>query len=73
MPKPMTSWSSYLGATENWLLDSGATNHLMLFGSNFTEYMAYSESHKTILLGDGVEVVTPCHMISLFWYDIILF
>ena len=49
----MTSWPSYLGATENWLLDPGATDHLMLFGSDFTEYMVYSESHETILLGDG--------------------
>ena len=42
MPKPMTNWSSYLGATENWLLDSGATDHLTPFGSDFTEYTAYS-------------------------------
>ena len=47
------TWSSYLGATENWLLDSGATDHLMLFRSDFTDYTVYTESHETIILGDG--------------------
>ena len=43
---------AYLGATKNWLLNSGATEHTTLYRSNFIEYTTYMES-KTVTLGDG--------------------
>lgn len=42
----------YLGAPENWLMDSGATDHMTPFGSDFTDYNKYVES-RTVILGDG--------------------
>jgi gag-polypeptide of LTR copia-type/Zinc knuckle len=42
----------YFGAPENWLMDSGATDHMTPFGSDFKDYVSYAES-RTVLLGDG--------------------
>jgi len=42
----------YFGAPENWLMDSGATNHMTPFGSDFLSYAKFVES-RTIILGDG--------------------
>jgi hypothetical protein len=44
----------YFGAPENWLMDSGATDHMTPFGSDFTSvsYVKFVES-RTVVLGDG--------------------
>jgi len=42
----------YFGAPENWLMDSGATDHMTPFGSDFTSYVKFVES-RTVLLGDS--------------------
>ena len=42
----------YFGAPENWLMDSGATDHMTPFGSDFSSYAKYAES-RTVTLGDG--------------------
>jgi len=42
----------YFGAPENWLMDSGATDHMTPYGSNFTSYAKFNES-RTVILGDG--------------------
>ena len=42
----------YLGAPENWLMDSGATDHMTPFGSDFLSYIKFVES-RTVVLGDG--------------------
>jgi len=47
------SFFCYLGATENWLLDSGATDHMTPFRSDFSDYASYSNSSKSVILGDG--------------------
>ena len=44
---------AYFGAPENWLMDSGATDHMSPFGSDFKSYTAYAESRTSVLLGDG--------------------
>ena len=46
-------FSAYLGCTENWLLDSGATEHMTPFGSDFCEYATFVDSSKSVILGDG--------------------
>ena len=43
----------YFGVPENWLMDSGATDHMSPFGSNFKDYTAYADSCNMVLLGDG--------------------
>lgn len=44
----------YLGAPENWLMDSGATDHMTPFGTDFIggSYVRYDES-RNVILGDG--------------------
>ena len=42
----------YFGAPENWLMDSGATDHMTPYGSDFKDYTKYAES-RTVILGDG--------------------
>ena len=44
----------YFGAPENWLMDSGATDHMTPFGSDFivSSYVKFIES-RTVVLGDG--------------------
>ena len=42
----------YFGAPENWLMDSGATDHMTPFGSDFKSYVKFVES-RTVVLGDG--------------------
>ena len=42
----------YFGAPENWLMDSGATDHMTPYGSDFTSYAKFNES-RTVILGDG--------------------
>ena len=42
----------YFGAPENWLMDSGATDHMTPFGSDFKSYAKFVES-RTVILGDG--------------------
>ena len=42
----------YFGAPENRLMDSGATDHMSPFGSNFKDYTAYIDSCNRVLLGD---------------------
>ena len=44
----------YFGAPENWLMDSGATNHMTPFGSDFivSSYAKFVES-QTVVLSDG--------------------
>ena len=34
----------YFGAPENWLMDSGATDHMTPFGSDFLSYAKFVES-----------------------------
>ena len=43
----------YFGAPESWLMDSGATDHMTPFGSDFRSYTAYAESPRAVILGDG--------------------
>ena len=48
--------SCYVGLTaspESWLMDSGATDHMTPFGSDFTEYATLSNSNNRVILGDG--------------------
>ena len=44
----------YFGAPENWLMDSGATDHMTPYGSDFVlaSYIKFVES-QTVVLGDG--------------------
>src|SRR5882762_6023749 len=44
---------AYLSSTENWLLDSGATDHMTPFGSDFRDYTSFASFHNTVILGDG--------------------
>jgi hypothetical protein len=41
----------YFGAPENWLYDSGTTNHMSPFGSDFKDYVKFVEEHN-VTLGD---------------------
>ena len=47
-----TPFFAYFGAPENWLFDSGATDHMTPFGSDLTDYVRYSEE-RNVTLGDG--------------------
>ena len=41
-------------STEDWLMDSGATEHLTPWRSNLSDYVAFPESHQThVVLGDS--------------------
>ena len=44
----------YFGAPEDWLMDSGTTDHMTPYGSDFTpsSYITFKES-RTVILGDG--------------------
>ena len=46
---------AYLGAPENFLMDSGATNHMTPFGSDFkcNSYVSLVDSNQLVTLGDG--------------------
>ena len=46
---------AYLGSPENWIVDSGATDHMSPFGSDFRDYVTFAESRRdnTVMLGDG--------------------
>ena len=35
---------AYFGAPENWLVDSGATDHMTPFGSDITDYVSFAEA-----------------------------
>ena len=50
-----TVFLCYFGAPENWLVDSGASDHMSPFGSDFRNYVAHAESRNdnTVVLGDG--------------------
>ena len=43
---------AYFGAPENWLFDSGATDHMTPFGSDLTDYVRFVEE-RSVTLGDG--------------------
>ena len=43
----------YFGAPKSWLVDSGVTNHMTPFGSDFKTYTAFANSHNVVLLADG--------------------
>ena len=48
--------SCYIGLTtsiESWLMDSGATDHMTPYGSDFAEYATLSNSNNWVILGDG--------------------
>ena len=47
-----TPFFAYFGAPENWLFDSGATDHMTPFGSDLTDYICYLEE-RNVTLGDG--------------------
>jgi hypothetical protein len=38
---------------ENWLMDSGTTDHMTPFGFDFKEYATFINSKNSVLLGDG--------------------
>jgi len=40
----------YFGAPENWLVDSGATDHMMPFGTDITKYVKFAEATSTTCL-----------------------
>ena len=43
-----------LSSTEDWLMDSGATEHLTPWRSDLSDYVAFPESHQThVVLGDS--------------------
>jgi hypothetical protein len=45
---------TYFGSPKLWLVDSGATDHMSLYGPDFTDYVKNTKSHHdTIVLGDG--------------------
>ena len=51
-----TTVSCYIGlnaSTESWLMDSGATDHMTPYGSDFAEYATLSNSNNKVILGDG--------------------
>jgi hypothetical protein len=50
----------YFGAPESWLMDSGATDHMSPFGSDFKNYAVYAESRHTVVLGDGSTRLPLC-------------
>ena len=47
---------SYFGAPENWLVDSGATDHMTPFGNDITDYVSFVDSDNTrsVVLGNNV-------------------
>ena len=55
----------YLGAPENWLMDSGTTDHMTHYGSDFVpaSYVKFVES-RAVVLGDGT---THLNIISKHW------
>jgi len=40
-------------AAEPWLVDSGATDHMTPWASDFTTYVPYKDSNQTVMLGDS--------------------
>ena len=46
---------AYFGAPENFLMDSGATDHMTPFGSDFkrNSYVSLVDSNQSVTLGDG--------------------
>ena len=40
-------------AAEPWLMDSGATDHMTPWGSDFTSYTPYQDSKNSVILGDS--------------------
>ena len=46
---------TYFGSPENWIVNSGATDHMSPFGSDFRDYITFAESRSdnTVMLGDG--------------------
>jgi hypothetical protein len=40
-------------AAEPWLMDSGATDHMTPWGSDFATYTPYVDSNNSVILGDG--------------------
>ena len=40
-------------SAESWLMDSGATDHMTPWGSDFATYVPYKDSNNTVTLGDG--------------------
>ena len=47
-----TSFFAYFGAPENWLFDSGTTNHMTPFRSDLTNYDRFVEE-RSVTLGNG--------------------
>ena len=37
---------TYFGSPENWIVDSGATDHMSPFGSDFRDYITFAESRS---------------------------
>lgn len=52
---------AYFGAPELWLVDSGATDHMMPFGSDITEYVTFTEASRTVVLGNNS---TRCNVLG---------
>ena len=40
-------------AAEPWLMDSGATDHMTPWGSDFASYTPYKDSRNSVILGDS--------------------
>jgi hypothetical protein len=53
--------SAYFGAPENWLVDSGATNHMTPFGNDITDYVTFAEGSRTVVLGNSS---TRCNILG---------
>ena len=49
-----TPFFTYFGAPENWLFDSGATDHMTPFGSDLTDYVRYSEERNVTVRVKGL-------------------
>ena len=50
-----TVFLCYFGVPENQLIDSGASNHMLPFGSDFRNYVAHAESrnNNTVVLSNS--------------------
>jgi len=50
---PVSCYVGLHAALELWLMDSGATDHMTPYGSDFNEYATLTNSNNRVILGDG--------------------
>ena len=50
---PVSCYVGLNASIEFWLMDSGATDHMTPYGSDFSEYATLTNSNNRVILGDG--------------------